>query len=137
MTSPPPEPNNHTPPLAETRFSGRLGTVLFYLCLVAIVASPLVAAISYSNERDDQSKIKAQQAHIAADERRLRAEQKRQCAAIAGATDFWKGVRETTRLALQDHTLSPTARLADRRYIEALDEVISHGEKLACVRKAE
>jgi regulator of extracellular matrix RemA (YlzA/DUF370 family) len=58
------------------------------------------------------------------------------CDAAAGARDFWVKVRASTRVALSDPTLSPTARRSNEQFEEALTDVIKAADGLAhsCVR---
>jgi hypothetical protein len=118
--------NSHTP--ADSLLTGKFGTVVFYLCLVAVILAPLLAGAAYLNERTDQRDVKQEQV-------RQRSEQEKLCEAISGAVDFWVLVRKSTVELLRDKTLTPTERSSNEAYVAALTKVIRGGGQLSC-RKA-
>lgn len=97
---------------------GRFGVALFYSYLVAILIAGGVAIFSLNAVHNEVQRGEKRDA--------------RSCAAIQGAVDFWKLVRQSTEDILEDPTLTPTVRASNQGYLEALNDVIKRGSELPC-----
>ena len=88
---------------------------------IVLAIAIIVASVVFQTQQNRQDRLGAE----------LSAQQRRSCAAIGGAVEFWRLSLAATNLALKDDSLSAVGREARLRQKAALTNVIDQAARVA------